>query len=299
MNRVKTRVSIYILAVLLFSIQSIACDAQNTFVNKSYTFVVTSTIKKTEIKITEGDEVRIKASGNMVLHGFTGSVAPDGIDGFKNHRMDPVFAYGALLYKVGDDDWNIVDPEDTIVAERTGFLKFMVNDNDPSNNTGKFTVKVTVKSLKVARPQKIAKSGESKNTSETTPKHLSEGTLTLTELQNATGDNSGEVTNFLLSKQFRFDDESNDKMHKYSFNKDNVNAAIVKDVKEHQTTFITSSTNNYKQIKASLDDFGYKQRKVEKKVDGVFKYANSKYSLSIVQVTLNNKPQYFFTIKKL
>ena len=299
MNWAKNKVGAYTLIILLFSSFSIICRAQDDFVKKSYTVEVGATIKKTSFKINEGDEVRISASGRVVVHGFSGSVGPDGLDGYKGYRMDQVFAYGALLYKIGDDNWNIVDPEDTIIADRTGTLKFIINDNDPSNDQGKFTVKITVKSSKGDDSPKIVKKAEPKKVPEKIPKNLPAGTLTLSELQKATNYGLGDVKSFLTEKQFRFDDESNEKMNKYIFNNGVINATVVKDTNGNQTTFITSSADNYKTIKAALDNYGYRHRKIEKKVDGVDKYSNSKYSLSIVQITLNSKPQYFFTIRKL
>jgi hypothetical protein len=307
MNRAKNKMRIYILAISLLFIYSIACKAQNSPAKNSYTFDVSPGIQKTDLKINEGDRVQLSASGTVVLRGVTGSVGPEGKDGFKNCRMDQVFEYGALLYKIGDDDWNIVDPEDTIIAERIGYLKFMINDNDPSNDSGKFIVKVTVndsiqkvakkivpKKIHIAEPKKIPE-----NTSPHLPATTLAGTLTLSELQKASSYNFNDAKSFLTSKQFRIDNESKDNMSKYSFNKDDVTASIVKDGKENQTTFETSSTDNYEQIKASLDKFGYTHRKAGKKVEGVSKYANSKYALSIVSLKLNNKTQYFFTIKKL
>ena len=299
MNWAKNKIRIYIPAILLISVFSMTCEAQNDFVKKSYSIEVGSAIKKTVFKINEGDEVHISASGKVVVHGFSGSVGPDGLDGYRDLRMDPVFAYGALLYKIGDDDWNIVDPEDTIIADRTGMLKFIVNDNDPSNNSGKFSVKISVKSVKPDEPVKVVKKAEPKKTIENIPKYLPPGTLTLPELQKTSNYGLTDARNFLTAKQFRFDDESNDKMNKYNFNNGVINASVVKDISGNQTTFITSSADNYKTIKAALDNYGFKHRKTEKKVDGVDKYSNSRYSLSIVQVTLNSKPQYFFTIKKL
>jgi len=298
MNRAKNKARIFILAVTLFSFYSVICKAQNSFVNKTYTFSVGSVIKKTDLKINEGDELRITASGKVVVHGFTGSVGPEGMDGYRNNRIDQVFPYGALLYKVGDDDWNIVDPEDTIIADRTGVLKFIINDNDPVTNGGKFAIKVIVKTLKPDNTKKtITKTEPNKNVEYVAPRS-SAGALTLSELQKASSANLSEVKSFLTTKQFKLDDGSKDNMNKYSFNKDDITASIVKDARENQTTFTTSSASNYKQIKASLERYGYVYRKGEKKVDGVSKYVNSKYTLSIVQVTLNNKPQYFFTIKK-
>ena len=84
----------------------------------------------------------------MVFHGITGPAGPDGIDGFADRCMDPVFPYGALLYKVGEDDWVMADPDNPLTADHIGYLKLMVNDNDPSRNRGRFLVKVTVKSSK-------------------------------------------------------------------------------------------------------------------------------------------------------
>jgi len=298
MNRAKNKARIFLLAGALFSFYSFICKAQSSFVNKTYTFSVGSTIKKTDLKITEGDEVRISASGKVVVHGFTGSVGPEGMDGYRNNRIDQVFPYGALLYKIGDDDWNIVDPQDTIVSDRTGVLKFIINDNDPVSNGGKFAIKVTVKTLKAENAKKSSEKTETKRAVENTPPHSSAGGLTLSELQKAGNYNLNEVQSFLTSKQFKLDDGSNGSMNKYSFKKDNVTASIVKDARENQTTFTTSSASNYKEIKASLDKYGYTYRKGEKKVNGVSKYVNAKYTLSIVQVTLNGKPQYFFTIKK-
>ncbi len=135
MNRAKNKVRNYILIISLLSIYSITCRAQDGFVKNSYTFDVNSNsyANKTSLKINEGEQVHITASGKIILRGVTGSSTPEGIDGFKNCRMDPVFPYGALLYKIGDDDWNIVDPEDSIIAEQTGYLKLMINDNDPTD----------------------------------------------------------------------------------------------------------------------------------------------------------------------
>ncbi|HEY8780413.1 MAG TPA: hypothetical protein VIM16_02260 [Mucilaginibacter sp.] len=307
MNRAKNKMHNCILAIVLFSIYSITTKGQNSPVKNSYTFDVSanSFINKTDLKINEGDKVNLSPSGTIVLRGVTGSSAPEGREGFANCRMDPVFPYGALLYKIGEDDWEIVNSDDTIVAERTGYLKFMVNDNDPTDNKGKYTVKVTVGDVKPNITQKIAtvakkaKVADHKTTAPNTSPHLPAGILTLSELEKASGDNLNDAKEFLTSKQFRFDDASNDHMHKYNFNKDNITASLVKDIKENQTTFETSSSDNYEEIKASLDKYGFKHRKADKEVKGVTKYSNSKYSLFIVLLNLNNKRQYFFSIKKL
>jgi len=313
MNRAKNKIRNYILIISVLFIYSITCKAQDGFVKNSYTFDVNpnSYVNKTSLKINEGEQVHITASGKIVLRGVTGSATPEGIDGFKNCRMDPVFPFGALLYKIGDDDWNIVDPEDSIIAEQTGYLKLMVNDNDPTTNTGRFTVKVTVQSLKADSGQKIVKKTEvikkKEVVNQTEPKKVTKdispdlpsGTLTLSELQKISSDNLNNAKGLLTSKQFHFDDASNDHMNKYNFNNNNVTSSIIKDVKENQTTFTTSSRENYEQIKESLDEYGYTRGKLVEKVAGVTKYVNSKYSLFILALKLNNKYQYSFAIKKL
>src|SRR5258708_23536583 len=159
MDRAKNKVQNYILAILLFSIYSITCKGQNGPVKNSHTFDVSanSFINKTDLKINEGDKVNFSASGTIVLRGLTGLSAPEGREGFSNCRMDPIFLYGALLYKIGEDDWEIVNSDDTIVAEQTCYLKFMVNDNDPTSNKGKYTVKVTIGDSKPDSVQKIVK----------------------------------------------------------------------------------------------------------------------------------------------
>jgi hypothetical protein len=312
MNRAKNKIRNCILAISFLPIYAITCKAQDSFVKNTYTFEIkaNSYINKTSLKINEGEQIIIKPSGIIVLRGVTGSASPEGKEGFTNCRMDPVFLYGALLYKIGEDDWEIVDPEDTIIAEQTGYLKFMVNDNDPTSNSGQFTVKVTSLSLKADSGQKVAtvkKSDRKKNTETTEHRKatenisppLSMGTLSLSELQRVCNYNLTAAKGFLTAKQFRFDDGSNDHMNKYNFNKDNLTTSVIKDAAENQTTYVTSSTENYKEIKAALDDYGYTRRNLVKKVEGVTKYANSKYSLFILSFKLNNKYQYSFAIKKL
>jgi len=297
MNRAKNKVRSYILTILLISIYSIICKAQNGFVKNSYTVDASGGIKKTDLKIYQGDRVHIAASGIIVLRGVTGKSGPEGIEGFVNCRMDPVFEYGALLYKIGDDDWGIVDPQDTIVAEQMGYLKFMVNDNDPSNDVGKFTINVTVNDSTTNIARKIE---PKKVPVKTAPAaHLPAGGLTLSELQKVSSENLFGAGTLLTSKQYRFENAANDHTYRYIFKKAGVTSSVIKDMKENQITFETSSTDNYEAIKESLDEYGYEHRKVEKKVDGVTKYENSKYSLFIVLVKFNDKHRYVFFIKKL
>jgi hypothetical protein len=403
MNRAKNKVLNYTFAILLLSVYSITCKAQNSFVKNRSIFSVSTHLKKTYLKINVGDVIQVTVSGKMVFHGITGSAGPDGIDGFTDRCMDPVFPYGALLYKVGEDDWVMADPDNPLTADQAGYLKLMVNDNDPSGDRGRFTVKVIVTSSKangerqiVNRPapgkakQNIAKiphaaaaperpkdnvapiprSGtalekpkdnialtphstavpekakdnkaliphpgtapekpkdniastphselapekaknnivptphpgvapeKAKNNIVPTPRSTA-GILTLSELQQLSSNSVKAAKAFLTSKHFRVDTESNNQINKYNFSNNDVIAYITKYAKENQATFSTSSAYNYEAIKASLNKYQYTPRELVTKAEGVTKYANSRYSMSIVLSQLNNKPQYLFVVKKL
>jgi hypothetical protein len=176
----------------------------------------------------------------------------------------------------------------------------MVNDNDPTSNNGRFIVKVTVKSERggTSSQKVIAETDPDKNVGNTTA-DLPAGSLTLSDLQKAGSYNLTDAKSFLLSKQFRPGGGSNDHMTRYTFNNDDISASVIKDVKDNQTTFATSSYVNYKAIKASLINNGYSRRMMVKKVQGVSEYANDSYTLFILLVKLNNKYQYTFALKKL
>ncbi len=411
MNRAQNKVRKYILAILLLSVYSITCNAQNSFVKSRYTFSVSTRLKKTYVKIKIGDVVQVTASGKMVFHGITGSAGPDGMEGFPDRCMDPVFPYGALLYKVGNDDWVMADPDNPLTADQAGYLKLMVNDNDPFRNRGGFLVKVTVTGSKandghqivnrpvpekakdniaprpkdnvapipnsgvalekpkdkiaptprsVAAPQKAKNNkapapnsaglpGKTKDNIALTPRstavpgkakdniapaphpgaapdkakeniaathnsvvvpekakenitpipRAAAGLLTLPQLQQLSAYSAKAAKALLTSKQFRVDGESDYLTNKYNFINNDIAAYVIKYVNENQATFSTSSAYNYEAIKASLNKYKYTPRELVTKAEGVTKYANSKYSMSIVLSQLNNKPQYLFVVKKL
>ncbi len=108
------------------------------------------------------------------------------------------------------------------------------------------------------------------------------GLLTLPQLQQLSSNTAKSAQAFLKSKHFRVDGESDDLGNKYNFNNEDITAYIIKYVKENPDTFSTSSEYNYEAIIASLHKYRYTPRELVTKAEGVTKYANAKYSMSIV-----------------
>jgi tetratricopeptide (TPR) repeat protein len=92
------------------------------------------------------DVIRITASGVVTLGIFAGSSAPRGISGYENYSRVANLPHGCLMVRIGDSGkWEYVGPSTKIVAKSSGSLQFIINDADPSNNSGNYTVELTVK----------------------------------------------------------------------------------------------------------------------------------------------------------
>lgn len=99
-----------------------------------------------KIEISKGDEVTIEAGGQIVLGVFAGSTGPGGITGFTSYNIDPSHNHGALLFKIGQGRYHVMArPKLNFVSQETGRISFAVNDRDVGNNSGSFSVKLTVK----------------------------------------------------------------------------------------------------------------------------------------------------------
>ncbi len=109
-----------------------------------YYFDVKSTGLTTDVKVKEGDWIKINASGRIKVGQFAGNSGPEGINGFALYNRDSDFLHGALLVKIGSSfNWMGTNREFLFKAERSGVLKFMVNDIEPGNNSGVYSVEVT------------------------------------------------------------------------------------------------------------------------------------------------------------
>ena len=109
---------------------------------------VDSYSKSTEITLYAGDRINMEAWGEISFGTFAGSGGPNGITGFSSYNIVPGFNHGSLLYRIGSGNWSAVGESKTFVADISGKLQMMVNDNDPSNNTGNFSIVLKIISAK-------------------------------------------------------------------------------------------------------------------------------------------------------
>jgi hypothetical protein len=109
-------------------------------VDKANTIDVSSYSNYTRVFLKKGNTLTLKASGSISLGPFAGTTGPEGIDGHSLYNFVQGFKQGSLLGKIGDGPWFLVGNGQTIACEESGNLQLVVNDNDPSNNSGYFLV---------------------------------------------------------------------------------------------------------------------------------------------------------------
>jgi len=106
--------------------------------------IVSSYSNHTRVFLKKGNIITLKASGSVTLGPFAGSTGPEGIDGFTMYNYVQGFKQGSLLGKIGDGDWFLVGHGQTITCQDSGDLQLIVNDLDPSNNSGYFDVQYSI-----------------------------------------------------------------------------------------------------------------------------------------------------------
>jgi len=124
-----------------------ATSQNNTFANKinSSQYEIDSYSNTTDVNVKKGDRINIAASGTVTYGAWAGSGGPDGIDGYTSYNRIQGFRHGSLLVRIGDSgDWEAVGTSKSITAKNSGPLQFIVNDGDPSNNSGSFTVVIKI-----------------------------------------------------------------------------------------------------------------------------------------------------------
>lgn len=108
-------------------------------------YEINSYSNSTDISIKKGSKIIITASGSVTYGAWAGSGGPDGIDGYTNYNQIQGFRHGSLLVRIGDNgEWEAVGTSKSILAKNSGVLQFIVNDGDPSNNSGAFIVDLKI-----------------------------------------------------------------------------------------------------------------------------------------------------------
>ncbi len=99
----------------------------------------------TKVKVRKGDNITFSASGNITLGAWAGAGGPNGIDGFTGYNRISGFRHGSLLGRIGNSEWLLIGDGGTFTAKESGYLELIVNDSDPSNNSGEFLVQYSIK----------------------------------------------------------------------------------------------------------------------------------------------------------
>ncbi|MCP9767090.1 hypothetical protein EGI22_04155 [Lacihabitans sp. LS3-19] len=111
-----------------------------------------------EIKLDKAGTVTIKSSGSINAGTFIGNTTPDGkfeftylglaFDIDASYDIVPDFPHCAVMYKLNDDkDWKLCKSncEFTTKGNETITLTLQINDIDPSDNSGFYTVEIDYK----------------------------------------------------------------------------------------------------------------------------------------------------------
>ena len=100
----------------------------------------------TQIVVKKGMRIRISASGTIKLDATSAAVTPAGTTKTDPHKLIPGKPTGGLVAVVGDDnnEYIFIGAQGEFVATRDGLLFLGINEGDLADNTGVFTVRITV-----------------------------------------------------------------------------------------------------------------------------------------------------------
>jgi hypothetical protein len=104
----------------------------------------------TMIVVPAGAKVRVVATGLITLGFFVGEAGPEGKSNnfgssLEEYNIVRSFSHGVLLCKLDQEsEWRSCGSFEEFIAPREGILRFLINDNDPSNNVGEFDIEVMV-----------------------------------------------------------------------------------------------------------------------------------------------------------
>lgn len=101
--------------------------------------------RQDDLCLEQGQAVSVEATGMINYDGTYGFTGPEGKDIGGNYNIAPDFPHAALICRLtGESEWRLCGTSATFIAPIQGCLEFNVNDIDPLNNKGAFTVKVEI-----------------------------------------------------------------------------------------------------------------------------------------------------------
>ena len=125
----------------------------------SGTFTLRDSVRVSGLQLSSGDTVHVAVSGYLGCGPFIGYTDARGTDAgflgvptFDKYDIVPSAHHGCLLYRVGDEHpWQPVpfsskapvslrQLKAQIVPDSRGFLWLAINDKEPSNNSGRYTI---------------------------------------------------------------------------------------------------------------------------------------------------------------
>ena len=100
--------------------------------------------------VTAGQELQILTSGTVVVGQMIGATSADGssnpLGGLGNYDIVDSFLHGALMCRInGETAWQLCGATHKFMAQTDGCIEFLLNDNDPGNNSGEFTARIAIK----------------------------------------------------------------------------------------------------------------------------------------------------------
>lgn len=104
----------------------------------------------TGFEVKPGDKITIGAGGVITLGPLAGKSGPNGISYGTSYNIVKNASHGELVGKIGSQ-WYIFGSSGSFKATSSGVLELYVNDNDAWNNSGFYTVTVSVNSKAPAK----------------------------------------------------------------------------------------------------------------------------------------------------
>lgn len=101
----------------------------------------------TGVAVRRGDRLTFRAGGVVTFGMMAGSGGPQGVASFQGYRYFADEWHGALIGRVRESSnsgWFLIGEGRTLTSQADGTLELDVNDTQPENNSGEFTVEVSI-----------------------------------------------------------------------------------------------------------------------------------------------------------